>query len=236
MNGWTWQRVTRHWMALFGIVTPPLDAMLNTIVAAHQSNYHFLHNWVSDLTATGRPYSGVLRTWWATIPLQLGPFAFALALGLAGKRFGKLVPVLLALFAVCVGLCGIFPFNPFEPKATTASRMHIVVSTVSTVVLFPCPFLLWLVTRADEKWQLVARFGLVMQVAGIAAGIMLGLSCLHVVDWRRPDRAPLLGGLLHLDRRRGAEAARDGFAVVPARPGFSTNPRPALTRRAAADR
>jgi hypothetical membrane protein len=184
VNGWTWQRVTRHWMALFGIVTPPLDAVLNTIVAAQQPSYNFLHNWVSDLTATGRPLSGILRAWWATIPLQLGPFAFALALGLRGKQFGKLVPVLLALFAVCVGLCGIFPFDPYNPAATAASRIHIIVSSLSTVLLFPCPFLLWLVTRHDDNWRVVARFGLVMQVPGIAAGIMLGLTLLHITDWR----------------------------------------------------
>lgn len=182
MNGWTWQRVTRHGMALFGIVTPPLNAVLNTIVAAHQPSYDFVHNWVSDLTAYDRPFSGILRAWWATFPLQFWPFAVALALGLRHKPFGLLVPALLALFALCIALCGVFPFDPTTPGATLSSRVHIVVSTVSSALLFPCPVLLWWITRRDETWQRVGTFSLLIQLAGTAAGITLGLTWIKVVN------------------------------------------------------
>lgn len=181
VNGWTWQRVTRHWMSLFGIVTPPLGATVNTIVAAHQPCYDFLHNYVSDLAATGRPYSGILCAWWATFPLQFGPFAIAVALGLRGKRFGQVVPALLGLFAVFIGLCGIFRFDPGDPTQTAGSRAHVVVSSMASAMLFPCPFLLWLITRHDDGWRRCAWFSLVMQAAGISAGIALGLTWLHVV-------------------------------------------------------
>ncbi len=178
-----WQRVALRWFALCGIVVPPVDALINAIVAAQQPGYNFLRNYVSDLAAQGRPYSGVLCVWWALFPLEFGPFVVAVYIGLRGHRYGRILPVLLGLFALCMGLCGIFRFDPADPMHTFSSRVHVIVSALSGATLFPNPFFLWFATRHDDRWQRFRHFSLLMQAAGVVAVLLLALAFLRVMNW-----------------------------------------------------
>jgi hypothetical protein len=53
--------------------------------------------------------------------------------------------------------------------------------SLSTASLYPCPSFLWLTTRADPRWRRLRRVGLLMEVVGTVAGIVLGLALLRLV-------------------------------------------------------
>jgi hypothetical membrane protein len=169
-------------LSLCGIVVPPLDVLINLLVAAQQPGYDFVRDYVSDLAALGRPYSEVLCVWWALFPLQFGPFAVAVAAGLRGHRLARIPPTLLALFAVFMGLCGVFRFDPSSPEHTVSSQLHVTCAILASLALLPSPFFLWLATRRDTPWRDFHRFSLCLQAAGLVAGFFLVEAALHVAD------------------------------------------------------
>jgi hypothetical membrane protein len=163
-------------------VTPPLTALVNVIVATQQPDYSYLRDYVSDLTARGRPYSEVLRVWWGVFPLLFGPFVIAVAAGLRGHRFGRALPVLLGIFALCIGLCGVFRYDPPDPERTFASRMHIRAGDLAFHTLFLSPLALWLATRQDIHWDGFRRYSLFLQ-AGVIVVLFFVLVHPQVMIW-----------------------------------------------------
>jgi hypothetical membrane protein len=178
-----WRRVLLRWLSLCGVAAPPLTALVNTIVSTHQPGYSYLRDYVSDLAARGKPDSELLCVWWAVFPLLFAPFVAAVGVGLWHRHFGKVVTILLGLFGVFIGLCGIFPYDPRSPEHTSASRVHLVVSSLSSLTLFPCPFFLWLATRHDGRWRGFRRFSLVVQAGGAVTAALLGFAFINVFLW-----------------------------------------------------
>jgi hypothetical membrane protein len=175
--------VLLRWVSLCGIVVPLLDALANTFVGVVQPHYDFLRDYVSDLAARGRPYSGVLCALWLAFPFLFGPFAVVVYAGLRGHWFGEVPAFLLGLFALFIGLCGVFRYDPASPEQTLSSRVHVVVSILASAALALCPFFLWLATRHDARWQSFRRFSLLMQAAGLLAALLLALAYFRVITW-----------------------------------------------------
>lgn len=180
--GVDWRRVSLRWLALCGVIVPPADAIVNAIVASHQPGYNYFRDYASDLAARGRPDSLVLCYCWAVFPLTFGPFAFAVYTALRPKPGARAVGFLLALFSICMGLCGVFRFDPTSPEHTFSSRAHVVVSALASAALFVCPFLLWLATRHDPEWRFFRGFSLVIQVGGVVGAALLIIAFLNIGD------------------------------------------------------
>lgn len=182
MDAREWRAVALRWLSLCGIVVPPLDALVNALVGAAQPHYDFLRDYASDLAAQGRPYSEALCALWAAFPLLFGPFAVAVHAGLREHRFGQILPILLGLFAVFISLCGIFRYDPASPEHPF-SQVHLIVSMLASIALFPGPFFLWLATRHDASWQRFRKFSLLLQAAGLLAACLLALAYFRVMTW-----------------------------------------------------
>jgi len=91
---------------------------------------------------------------------------------------------LLAAFAVFISLCGIFRLDPANPEHTFSSRVHVIVSLLAGIALFPTTFFLWLATRHDPDWTRFRGFSLFMQAAGLVATLLLTLGYFRVLLWR----------------------------------------------------
>jgi hypothetical membrane protein len=175
--------VALRWLSLCGIAAPLLDAAVNAFVAKQQPGYSFVKQYASDLAAPGRHDSEVLCLLWASFPLLFGPFAGAVYVGLRGHRFGRIPSLLLGLFALFIGLCGIFRYHPSGSEHLEASLPHVIVSSLASLVLFPAPLFLWLATRDDARWQTFRRFSLLVQVGGVGAAFLLLLAFLELMPW-----------------------------------------------------
>jgi hypothetical protein len=160
------QRVALRWLSLCGIAIPPLDAALNAFVAKRQPGYNYLKDYASALAAPGQPDGDVLCVVWACFPLLFGPFAAAVHAGLRGHRFGRVPPVLLGLFSLFIGLCGICRYHLYGPDHLVASIPHLVVSSLD-----------------DANWQSFRRFSLLVQACGAVAAVLLVLAFLDVMPW-----------------------------------------------------
>jgi hypothetical membrane protein len=165
-------------------VVPLLEALVNAFVGARHPHYDFLRDYVSDLAAQGQPDSEALCVLWGAFPLLFGPFAVVVYAGLRGHPFGRVTPTLLGLFALFIGLCGIFRYDPDGPLQSFSSRAHVLVSTLASTVLVPDPFFLWLATRRDPSWERFRKFSLLVQAAGMVPAILLALAFLQVLAWR----------------------------------------------------
>ncbi len=168
-------------LSLLGVVVPLLDFLVVGTVAALTPGYDPARQFASQLTVAGRPYAPVVRAWWVAFGCLLTPFSLAVYAGTRPNRFARVTPVLLAVFALLVVVCGIFPCDVGCHGRTWTSRVHITASALSSFALTPCPFFFWLGTRRDERWRRVRRFSLVMQVLGLAAlgllvAVFLGLN------------------------------------------------------------
>jgi hypothetical membrane protein len=183
VNGWRWRRTALRWLSLFGIVVPALDSLANTVVGLHRPKYNFLLDYISDLGARGRPDSDALCAVWVTFPLLFAPFVIAVYEGLQEHRFGWVVPALLEFFALFLGLCGIFRFDPAGPYTTFASQVHVLATGLAGTAVFPGPFVLWLATRHDPRWQGVRRFSLLLQAGGAVTAVLFALVHFHVLWW-----------------------------------------------------
>ncbi|HEX5269206.1 MAG TPA: DUF998 domain-containing protein [Gemmataceae bacterium] len=165
-----------------GVVVPILDGVAYGLVAARQPHYSFLDDYLSDLAAEGRTGAEVLAVLSLAFPALFVPFAVAVRAGLRRHRFGAVPAILLGLFAVFVGLLGIFRHDPAGPY-NAFSRAHVVVSALANAALFPVPFFLWLATRTEASWRRLRRFSLVVQGAGAVTALLLALAFFRVIGW-----------------------------------------------------
>jgi hypothetical protein len=186
MDGRGWRTFALRRLSLCGILVPPLDGTVNAVVAAYQPHYNPVREYVSALGATSSPVGDALSAFWIAFPFLFGPFAIAVYVGTRHGRHSWLTPLLLAIFSVCIGLCGVFRCSPDCASQDFSTDSHLIVSSLSSATLFPCPFFFWLTTRHDPRWTWLRRFSLFVQVLGIAALVALGLAFLHVL---------LVGGL-----------------------------------------
>ncbi len=183
VNGWNRHSLVLRRLLLFGAAVPALDAVVNAFVGTHQPHYSFLLDYASDMAAPGRPYGEILCAVWAAFPFLFAPFVVAVYVALKRYHLGLIPPALLGLFSVCIGLCGIFRFDPVDPEQTTASLIHVIVSSLASFFLFPGPFFLWLATRKDMSWRRFHLFSLFIQVGGMVGAVLLVLAFLHWITW-----------------------------------------------------
>lgn len=175
-----WKRFALRWCSLCGVVVPLFDMAVNGVVGALQPHYNICCQYVSDLGATDCPYGQVLSNFWVAFPFCFSPFALAVYAGTPPGRFRWVAPMLLAIFAVCIGLCGVFRCSPDCAAHTFATGSHLIVSSIASATLFPSPFFFWLATRRDPHWQNLRHFSLVMQALGIGALVVLALAFLNL--------------------------------------------------------
>jgi hypothetical membrane protein len=168
----------RNWRAgaWFGILVPGLDALVNEVVAANQTDYAPLHDYISDLSAPEVAYSGLIRGWWLAFPFLFAPFLVALYANLRRHRFAWVVPGLLQLAVTALAFCGIFPCDAGCQGRTFSAQAHYICSDIVGAALVLSPFALWLTTRIDERWQRFQVLNLGFFLGGGLAGGALALA------------------------------------------------------------
>lgn len=180
---------TLRWGSLCGMVVPLLDAVITGLVSAWQRHYTPLGDYISQLGVPERPGSWLLSDWWIVFPFLFIPFAVAVRIGTLGDPHAWVAPVLLGAAGVLVGLCGVFHCDPGCLGRTFPGRAHLLVSSLASLVLCPCPAILWATTRRDERWRGTRRFNLLTQTAGAAALAVLLCAYRHLVPlvglWER---------------------------------------------------
>jgi hypothetical membrane protein len=169
----TWRRAVVRVGAGCGIIAPGLGTLINGIVAALQTDYNSLQDYISDLSAPGVPYSGLIRGWWLAFPFVFAPFICALYVRLSGQRFAWCAPSLLAVAATALGLCGIFPCDPGCRGLTLSARTHFILSDVVGIALVLSPLALGLTTRNEARWRAYHYVNLLFLSGGIAVGVAL---------------------------------------------------------------
>ncbi len=194
MDRINWHRIALGWFPYCGIIPPLLTFLVSGTLGALRPDYHPLTEYMSDLAAAGQPYGEVLSAWWMAFPIEFAPFALAVYHGMecpcraaAARRQGSarlawVVPALLLIFAFGIGLGGVFPCAPGCRGTGFNTLAHKGATGVAALALFPCPFLFWLCTRQEQRWQTIASWGLGFQAAGT---VLLGgyvLLYWHIID------------------------------------------------------
>lgn len=166
----------RRLLILGGILLPVVDLPLMYFFGSLHADYDRVRQFMSELGESGRPYAGLVNTWFAIVGLVLVGFGIAMA-GMLPPSPISLMGVSLYLAWAGLGLAGaFFPCDPGCAGETWSGWIHRLLGEIGSVCIIPVPGLIWLGVRKDPRWRRFGWVALPVQVVVVVISLTLGAS------------------------------------------------------------
>lgn len=162
--------------ALGGVAGPALFTLVVFFAAALRTDYSHLHNFISELGATGTPHAALMNyTGFVPGGLLLGVFGIGLAGALPRQPVTAGATVLVTLFGVGVAASGVVSCDPGCPQAGSLENViHNRIAPACFLCLIVAAGLLGVRFRRLPDWR--GLWGYSLLTGAVAACFLVGLA------------------------------------------------------------
>jgi hypothetical protein len=167
-------------LVLAGMLLPFVDLPLTYYFGTLHPDHSRVRQYMSELAESGRPYAGIVRTWFAIASLVLAGFASGVA-RLVPRSRAALAGKVLYLMWAGLGVASLpFPCDPGCAGETFSGWMHRLIGEIMAVTILPMPALLWLGVRRDPNWRGFGWSALPAQVLLVAVTLASGAAAWRI--------------------------------------------------------
>jgi hypothetical membrane protein len=163
-------------LALGGAIGPALFTVVTVVVSAFREDYSHVHNFISELGATGTPHAELMN-YAGFVPSGLMLLAFAVSTRALVPRSGlaALGTLLLALFGAGVVTAGLFACDLGCPQGTgsLANRVHDQVSPLAFLAALAAIGAFGVSFRGRSDWKPLWGYSLATAFVGVLFMIAL---------------------------------------------------------------
>ena len=163
-------RIVRY-SAAAGIVGPVLYTVTWLVLGFLDPTYSHTRDPISDLSAIGAPYAGIMTFIILVFALLLVVFAYGLHRGLAPGFWGG--PVALVIAAAGYAGIALAPLNLAD--LGDSNLPHTIAASVTVFALMLAPLLLFPRLRRDPGWRNLSVYSIATTVAAFAFAILASL-------------------------------------------------------------
>ncbi len=166
-----------HRLALGGVVGPVILVVVIVVCGALRPDYSHLHQFISELGATGTTHAAVMNyPGFVLAGLLIIGFGVALLRGLPSRPMATIGAALTLVFGLGVVGSGLLSCDPGCPQAggSTENFLHDKIAPLGFLALITATWLLGVVFRRLAEWRALSLYSIATGVVALA--FLLGIG------------------------------------------------------------